>query len=116
MYEHIKLADIARMTRSSTTIILKLVQEKIPNAKRLMDQKNMRKVREPAAVAAYFKNIRSGQLGAIRNEFWECLPSWSLLGFSLTGSSLLEMQMGRWLKQRLPTNPPDNGHYWNRRF
>lgn len=51
--------------------------------------------------AVYFRNIRRGPIGAIRQALRYCLPSWPLLGLGFVGESILEVITDDRLSKRL---------------
>lgn len=54
-FEPIEWADIAKMNLTRTAILSQQIEEKVPNAKRLLDKKNFRQVNEAIPVAAFLK-------------------------------------------------------------
>lgn len=54
-------------------------------------------------IANYFKNVRRGPPGVLRKCLRADLPAWVVSGLSVVGSSILEVLIGRKLKDRLTT-------------
>lgn len=94
-------AQITKMNRPNLTkIVPQQLQEKIIKSRELLVQGNFKQIYEPNPTALYFKNVRRGPLGLVRNALRESLPSWALLGLDFVGASVLEIITDEKLKDR----------------
>lgn len=75
--------------------------ESIANSKSMLSLNMFQITVEPKPAAVYFKTMRGGPIGAIRNALQQSLSSWVPQGLSFNVDSVLEIVTDARLKDRL---------------
>lgn len=79
------------------------LSEKIKKSKMILEQTGICQKAEPNLIPVYFSNVKRGPINVLRKALRESLPSWSVVGLSFIGGSVLEVLTDRRLKDRLVT-------------
>lgn len=100
-FEKVNWADVVRGKSRPEPPMPEELTGRIRKARETLLQEKVCAKPAPKITAVYFKNIRRGPIGTIRQALRECLPSWALLGLSFIGSSILEILTDERLTERL---------------
>lgn len=77
------------------------MKNRILRSKHILEIGRLKERDEPKPTAMYFKNIRRGPVGLVRKALIHSFPTWTLLGLSFIGGSVLEIITDVRLRNRL---------------